>query len=282
MDIFLAVQEWTTQEQLHVLVNDQQLEYLQNLLNQTDIQDIECWLSTTLDRKITDIKDIESKELGLLIKELKSKIKINTIQLLKLQQTFPMQDIKFYTKMIGRDINGLEELTVYEYNNLLTRQNKFTMRSVDIILEHTEEYEYGYQFSNLCKNNKLYYIKFNELMMLDYDGCTLEEVEKYLHYSMHDYFAIYQTFNGYHVFILSRPFNHKDPITYQYMLDLGNDAYYSLFVKNNGFKIRLSKKINRDEKNVTKFIKYYGNSYLCSPYLFNLLNIYNSFSKKFD
>lgn len=281
MDIWSIIVQWQQQEQPHNPVNQQQSQYLQNLIEQAKIKNIEQWITEKLDREISTIDDVKSNEMSILIKILKSNITINTLQLLKLQQMFPMQNLNYYKKMVGRDINGLDELTVYEYNNLLTRQSKFTMRSIDIILKHTDDYEYGYQFSSLCENNKLYYIRFNNLMMLDYDAGeaeTLEDVEKYLHMSMHDYFAIYKTYNGYHIFVLSRQINYKDPYCYQYMLDIGSDPYYALFVKNNAFKIRLSKKNNRNEEYVAKFIKYYGNSQLCCPYLVELLKIYDSYN----
>ena len=95
--------------------------------------------------------------------------------------------------------------------------------------------------------------------MLDYDGITYEELLEILKpYKNYHLFRIYETYNGFHVFILSQTYEYKNYLTIEFMKSLKCDLFYILFAYRNGFKIRLNKKIGRNEEYVIKYLGDYG------------------------
>lgn len=149
-------------------------------------------------------------------------------------------------------------------NTLKRKQKDFKQKDVDFSIkiketpiEVTEGYEIGYQYSNYGKDQKLYYIKFFDMMMLDYDGetNTLEYIKTLI--KKYDYsYRIYKTYNGYHIFITSEYLRYNN---YQFLMrKFCCDEYYCKFTFKYGYKVRLNPKIDREEEIVATFIESYN------------------------
>lgn len=150
------------------------------------------------------------------------------------------------------------KLTQYEAELLLKPPDKFSLWIKEHPILSEDEWEFGYQESTLFNDNKMYYLKFYNMMMLDFDNFTLDELLDHLKQFDKFRFRIYQSYGGFHVFIISRmiPYNH--PLSSELAKEMLSDIYYNMFSYKTGYKIRLSKKIGRNEIFVSKYIMDYG------------------------
>ena len=166
--------------------------------------------------------------------------------------------------VLGRDEIYLDKLTYSEYIKIvrvLEDVDKFFAMSFNHIINASNKYEYGWQTSNKCLDNKMYYLKFYDLMMIDIDNIEkspdiLNEI-KSTAMRLNLTIRIYETYNGYHVFITSMKINFRS------CLNIGRcfknyDPYYLAYSFKVGFKIRLNFKLNRNETYVAKYLETYG------------------------
>lgn len=248
-------------------ITDKQIKFIQKLGG--NIDDI----SQILKRDITEWKQISHKDVTKCILVLKDRQKASEKQINLIRSLYTDDELKNLLK-----INSDIEISKGHVKQLLTNVDKFRNKYVDFPIESTSDYEYGYQTSDLCENHKMYYLKFYNLLTLDYDGINYNQLIEILRPYKEDHlFRIYQTYNGYHVFIISATYEHKDYLTVEFMKSLKCDLFYILFSYNNGYKIRLSKKIGRNEKYVVKFIQEYGNGQRNTE-CDNLIKIHDSFN----
>jgi hypothetical protein len=153
----------------------------------------------------------------------------------------------------NKDLNFLLKRT----NNIIDWSDSFACIDISfknlqyLIKEETDEYIIGTQ---LNKGEKLEIISFKNLMVLDYDDMTLEEIENILNKSELT-FLIYQTKRGFHAYCISKEFKYNDRKTWNEMNKYKCDEYYISFTKHVGFVTRLQKKNNREEEFIEKFIK---------------------------
>ena len=171
---------------------------------------------------------------------------------------------------LDKKITSLTDITRMDYYkinnspeyNFINSLKMFNLKTHDYIIESKIDYEYGYQTSELCEMNRLYYIKFYEFLVLDYDNIRLSEIEDLLKCYFTDTkgvcFHIYKTYRGYHLYLMSDTMSHDCLITSYLMKALKCDLWYILFSYRNGFKIRLSKKKDRNEANIETFVKSWG------------------------
>ena len=177
------------------------------------------------------------------------------------------------------NVNSFSELTHGQYSQImknLFHPGRFSLTVVDHPLISEFDYEIGYQTSDLCEDKKMFYLKFYNLMMLDYDypdGKKEDTLKKLIEMFREFSVRIYETHNGFHVFILSYPIDHDKDSTYNLMMFLGCDKFYCLFTRKHGYKIRLSPKIGRDENFVAKFVHEHGDNIL--PELKRLMIIHD-------
>lgn len=176
-------------------------------------------------------------------------------------------------KKINNDITDDTTVTRKDLFLMLNNVDKFNIRIEEVPLVVNDDYEYGYQTSILCDDDRLYYVKFYELMMLDYDiknnnpnahnvynKTTIKSLDDIKEKLKQYYFTyrIYETYNGYHVFITSDKLRYCDHSSIRLMRELECDNFYTNFCFKYGYKLRLSKKKNRNEKVVHKFIEVYN------------------------
>ena len=125
-----------------------------------------------------------------------------------------------------------------------------------IIEEETDDYFIGVQ-QNLLKKTEMKLISFKNLMVLDYDNTTLDNIENIL--CNYPYtFLVYKTYSGYHVYNISEEFPRSNS-TLQLMHDMKCDYYYINFCKYTGFTVRLDKKKDRKEEYIEKYVKQINN-----------------------
>ena len=262
MELYQICLDWKAQQQLNIddfkPSSNKQINYINTLLEQSNknLADI----SELLQTEINNIEQIDKTKVGKVINYLRKHVNVSQDQIMALINIFGFQDIKFFIQLCGRNLDKYTDMTAHEYDNIMKNIDKFTLRSVDIPLQNNDYYEHGYQFSKLCPDNTMYYIKFFHFMMLDFDNITYQQLLNNLDKFTQFKYAIYQTAKGYHVFIMSHNFNYKNINCFKLMITIGADPYYCYFVRNNGFKIRLNRKINQTVDYVSKFIGYHGDN----------------------
>jgi len=107
-------------------------------------------------------------------------------------------------------------------------------------------------------DNNLIGARFYNLMMIDYDCKTLKEVKECLKKAPMYCYRIYQTPNGFNVFLMSivTPYYERD--SYNMMMYLNCDPFYALFSHKYGYNVRLSKKKNREGDFIAKYLETIG------------------------
>lgn len=181
-----------------------------------------------------------------------------------LDSLFP-NSIYYYNTLLDKSYNSLDELSQDECKliiKVLKKNGLFMKTSINTRNYTLEDIEIGdgygiYNQHNLYKNSNMNIIIFDNLMILDYDNITYDEVRNILG-EVDETFMIYKTYNGYHAYCVSTAYGHKNYRTLQLMYDLKCDQVYISFCYEYGYCVRLSKKINRDEKFVEEFVSIIG------------------------
>ena len=269
-----------------IYISSRQLAYIIYLYEHSSLKEpILKWLPTILTNdqgkplQISALDKLPKHLANKVISEIKRYIPLPQPEQLQLQQL--QLSLDMMRSLLKRDcLKDYSELSVHDYDIINNILQKFTLRSHDVPLKITDEYEYGYQYSKLCQDEKMNYLKFFNLLMVDYDNISLDIIKSYLDKYPQDYFAIYQTYNGYHVFLLSKEVNYASQESRQLLLSLRGDIYYILFVRNNGYKIRLSPKITREEPYVAQFVQFYGLADNVDNKCQQLLKIHDKFLQK--
>lgn len=203
----------------------------------------------------------------------------------KLLRMFPKEQINIILK---RDV-VFEDVTRFELGrimNILQNHQALCPKVYNHPIISTDEYEYGWQESNKCPDGKLYYIVYYDFLMVDIDNSELLTELHSTNIFMTDPSLteksilslssplmsllteklsqlgltgrLYKTYNGYHIFITSRPFNHKSHETKIIMNSLNCDLFYIAFSFLNGFKVRLNVKLRDDETIAAEYIGIIG------------------------
>lgn len=240
------------------------INYLKHLARKEELETPEL-----LDKK--DMKDV--------IRHYQSQSPLTPSQQIKIFSmfSFNLQDI---STELHRDIHDLKDLTYQDFL-FLTAKNWVFAREIPIIC--TEKYEYGIQKSNISPDGRMHYLRFYDLIMIDYDKKSLEDVKYRLSYLPY-IFRLYQTYNGYHAFLTSflSPYNSERT---RLILNIAKgDIKYNSFCIKHGFKVRLSPKINRDEPYVARYLETINNTgedlIKENDGCLRLLMIYNHFLSK--
>lgn len=114
--------------------------------------------------------------------------------------------------------------------------------------------------TNLYKNTEMDIIIYENLMVLDYDNIEYTEIVDILLKNSTETFDIYKTHNGYHAYCMSNKYSRRNFKTLQIMNNLKCDQIYISFCYEYGFCVRLTKKPDRDEEYVEKFVATVGNA----------------------
>lgn len=180
----------------------------------------------------------------------------------------------------------VENLTFYDVSrilNVLTYHKKMQVKVYHHPIISTINYEYGWQESNKFSENKMYYLSFFDLLMIDIDTHDLDlDFLSAKILSLKLTARLYRTTNGYHIFITSLSINHKSPLAKKILTALESDPFYNAFSYLNGFKVRLSVKENRGEKIAAVYVGILGNPKLFpeNPDLLKLMALHDFYISK--
>ncbi len=246
-------QKFAQQYVLSYTISPKQKDYI---INACAILNSQLWskLTSILSRDIHTWSDLTKADVNIIIKTLKRESPLTTYQLQQIQAKYTLQQI---STILKKDIEW-SQLTYNHYIQLDYDPQRFRLVCQDHPQYVTEDYEYGWQTSKYCKNNEMWYLKFYNLCMIDYDNITLADIEKILAEFKTEVFRIYQTHNGYHVFVISRLIEYNDPFMLEFMERMQADEYYRRFSHKYGYKVRLSPKIDREEKFLACYVKTIG------------------------
>jgi len=261
------------------IISPKQKEYLITLHQQSDLAEKKFFeaISQLLENPISDWPDLSLKQVSYLINNLLPK----HIQTKSKQSLYECRLQKMRTKVLfkTRDIPLVSHLN-YEYGY----QIKFT---------DSGEPDSGYRF---------YYLRFYELAMLDFDNQSWHVIEKKLLQAPQILnpevrFRIYQTYQGYRIFLVSQPLHYRAKLTFEFLKKMAIDPWYLSFYQHHGFKVRVSPKPDRQEAYIAKYvgdliIEYQNSEFKLNeidrdhsrgldPYLDELLKIHDDYCQKF-
>ena len=235
------------------IVSEKQKAYITSLCRTNAV--FPC-MSNILKRAITEWTDLHKEDVSTVIKTLMSQIPLSIRQKGQVMEQYA--NIEAISQRLHREVKSLDDLSVSDFRFLMKSPDRFYLIPRDRPIQCRDDYEYGYQISDYCEDRKMYYVKFFDLMMLDYDKIDLVELEARLSIRNDFCYRIYETHNGFHVFVTSQRFPHKLESTLMLMKELGCDPYYCLFSYKYGYKIRLSPKKGRDELFLARYVKTIG------------------------
>lgn len=243
-------------------------------------------LSVYVKREISAWEDLKADDISKIIYILKSQQAPTKGDLDLVKASYSLQEVNqmlLKANPYHLQLDDYDRLNHGQAQLLLGFKRRFKTQYNDHPLLANADYEYGWQESPLCHDNKMYYLKFYDLLMLDYDEITYDQLIVILTpFGLEHYFEIHQTYNGYHVFLLSELLNHRDPRAKQLMIELKTDHYYMMFCYVNGYKIRLSKKLGRQEEYISKFVERFGTDQKLNPECQKLLAIFHQHLKEIE
>jgi hypothetical protein len=104
-------------------------------------------------------------------------------------------------------------------------------------------------------NTNTYYICYRNLMMLDIDRYkqdagtdTLNDIKSKVAARPELAFRIYESRNGYHLFVLNRGFDYTSDEAIRLMWELGCDYHYIVYSHLRGWSVRLNKKAGEEDR----------------------------------
>lgn len=157
---------------------------------------------------------------------------------------------------------NLQELTHKKISSILNKLNT----PITPFLKNTT-YIIKKEINNNCfigqqitPNKVMDLLVFNNLCVIDWDVSndypTKEILFDFLTKFLKTFpytFLLYETFKGYHGYIISHTFNYYNWNTVKLLQSLKCDPFYIGFTRKIGFVVRLNKKINRNETFIEKF-----------------------------
>lgn len=203
-----------------------------------------------------ELKDLGRVEIFKLINELKRIIPANMLYLTSLYHRFSGFHIK---KLLKKDKDD-DIITQYDAELILKTPDKFSLWSKEHPIRSEEHWEYGWQENNAFTDGKMEYLKFYDMMMLDYDDFKYEELISHLKPFINHRFRIYKTYAGFHVFITSDIIPYNSDYSRNISKYLLSDIHYNIFCSKTGYKIRLSRKSGRLEEKICEYVCDIGTS----------------------
>lgn len=194
-----------------------------------------------------------------------NKISENMIEILK--NNITIEEINNILSKYNIVYSSYEEITYY-YFKIITRDMRFSFKNINsefvpkrinLPLTYSASHEFGIS-KEKQSNSYIYYIKFYDLLVLDFDGLSYEDLKSKLKPLENLFlFRIYKTFNGFHVFIMSEKIQYNSVKALDIAKILKCDPWYAFYFKYHGYCIRISKKINREEEFIHKYVSDIGN-----------------------
>ena len=97
-------------------------------------------------------------------------------------------DLSEISNVLGRKVISESEITHQDYRRIMKNPvynfhyclEHFSLKSQDTVILSNDEFEFGHQVSPVCDENKMYYLKFYDFLMLDYDDISLDQIKAIL------------------------------------------------------------------------------------------------------
>lgn len=225
----------------------------------------EFYTSITSDRDMNEDEELTVNHLKDALSKHMSNCMLKDHQLRSLESNFTFEEIN---QLLTINIRSMSEITYDKYRLLCYKKPELdfdlllkrpALRRVNIFYT-CPMYEVGRQ-----KNNNMAYIKFFDVMVLDIDTQDFSSVQKRvkeMEESLQTYFRfwVYKTYNGYHLFLVSKPVNYNSEEYLTIAQFMNADKWHMLFSHFNGYCVRLSLKQGRpDEKCTHKYMNKIGN-----------------------
>lgn len=221
-------------------------------------------LSLTREKRITTKQMKYGLSLGLAVTEetlqsdftkIMSEKKSNTLTVKESYTLLETLSLTMIRQILRRPVEYISEITKDDYRVLMKvaenpRSLWIQSKNHPVIIRN--DWEYGWQESKLCKENKLWYLKSHDYFMADIDsGESRQEIFGRVKTVACEYgftFRIYKTYAGYHVHLTSHCIPSNSDQATALMCVLKSDIWYQIYSQRCGYKIRVSEKIRKREK----------------------------------
>jgi hypothetical protein len=252
-------------------------DYLTNFQKVFNKMSIGSETLNSLNIKYTDyIKLTKYMEQNILLNEDEYNIISNFFTISEINNTLK-RIIMTYNDLRMYDLRKLLRYNPYLSFNIMIDDKKNIPKNNVKILAYTNQFEYGIQESKSCLNKQMYYIRFYDMLILDYDNINYEQLIDILSkYSDNYLFRIYKTYKGFHVFVISHIITYNNCIEEAKLFE--SDLMYIIYSKYNGFNIRLTPKIGYNEIITHEFICDYGKGKMEESFI-DILEIFDSLNK---
>jgi hypothetical protein len=225
-------------------ITEKQIAYIKTLIEEVyNPEEKEKYLNI-------DLISLDKVQIFNLIKELKKIIPANMLYLTSLYHRFSGWHIK---KLLKKE-DGDAIITQYDAELILKTPDKFSLWLKEHPIRSEEHWEYGWQENSAFTDGKMEYLKFYDMMMLDYDNFEYDELISHLKGFVNHRFRIYKTYAGFHVFITSDIIPYNSDYSKDISKYLLSDIHYNIFCSKTGYKIRLSPKLGRTEIKLCEYI----------------------------
>lgn len=189
--------------------------------------------------------------------------KASNKQLMYLQHILESQDtdLSCYT---NKSIDELLHTDIVDIFKKLETPITPTLTNYKYVIEYEDpvlNYIIGKQL-NIQTHTEMKLICFKDFMVIDWDlpkdknknkQDFLQEIIQYLQTFPYTFY-IYETYNGYHGYLVSEKKWFSDWKTIKLLKELNCDEFYIGFTRKVGFVVRLNKKQNRNEEFLEKFV----------------------------
>lgn len=237
------------------------------------------------EEKEKTIKNLTKDEMFFCINRIKNDYLIDAIDIKRVRLYLQPLNLEEVGKLLKRPIHSVQDIKYTDYLNLLFGIGRFTFSRIktfkcdsqDIIFYKDYMYESGYE-----QFGKIYYIKFYDLFMLDYDSqddILEQRVNLLCKEDPSLSFYLYKTFKGYHLFCVSQRIEHQSYDNILMQDRLHGDPWYANFSYNYGYKIRTSHKESQKIDRISTFVKQIGSGQI-DPYCLELLKIHDDMISK--
>src|SRR4029077_3247425 len=177
-------------------------------------------------------------------------------------------------QILKRKVVNINDLTITDYQRVLLVKNnpeRLYLKIVNHPIKILPSFEYGWQETPVCPNGRMYYLLSYNIMMIDIDddvtgngeredttrATTLSMIED-ITIKLDLTVRVYKIYNGYHVFITSNTVEHRDVKVSELTKIFNGDIYYGVFSTRVGFKVRLNRKLNREDDIVGQYVTSFG------------------------
>ena len=139
-------------------------------------QGIFIQISEKLDRSISTWEDLTFNDVKILISILERYAPATRGQILTVYMKYREEEVN---NLLRREISN-RKLTIREVQFLLMKPGEFSYWAKEHSIVSTDRYEYGWQDSDYCADGKMFYLKFYDLLMIDFDEISEDEVRSRL------------------------------------------------------------------------------------------------------